>query len=104
MPDVQEGASDNFAQTEVRPGMSDVLQRAAWDGQPVSLGFAFMLQKARGGGDLLAICSLQSHVLGWELVLEVNGLPARSRVCRSRDEVLDVSEQWCATMRDQGWT
>ena len=103
MPDVQEEASDNFAQTEVRPGMS-VLQRAAWDGQPVSLGLAFMLQKARGGGDLHAVCSLQSHGLGWELVLEVNGLPARSQVCRSRDEVLDVSERWCSTMRDQGWT
>jgi hypothetical protein len=34
----------------------------------------------------------------------VNGLPARSQVCRSRDEVLDVSERWCSTMRDQGWT
>jgi hypothetical protein len=31
-------------------------------------------------------------------------VPARSQVWRSRDEVIDVSEQWCAAMRDNGWS
>jgi hypothetical protein len=41
---------------------------------------------------------------GGELVLEVNGLLSRSQVCQSRDEVLDVCEQWRAAMVEAGWT
>jgi len=36
-------------------------------------------------------------------VLEVNGLLSRSQVCRSRDEVLDVCEQWRAVMLSALW-
>jgi hypothetical protein len=80
------------------------IQRASWDGHPVPLGTGFELRKPKGERELCAVCSLQTHQLGWELRLEVNGLLSRSQVCRSRDEVLDVSEQWCAAMHDNGWS
>ena len=47
--------------------------------------------------------SAQSHVFGWKLVLAVNGLLLRFQVCRSRDEVLDVSEDWRQAMVSAGW-
>jgi hypothetical protein len=49
------------------------------------------------------VCSLQTHQLGFELRLEVNGLLSRSQVCRSRDEVLDTCEQWRAAMVAAAW-
>ena len=64
---------------------STTLQRAIWDGHPVSLGKGFELHKRKGERQLHAVCSLQTHVFGWEVVLEVNGLLSRSQVCRSRD-------------------
>ena len=83
--------------------MSDTLQRASWDGHPVSLGTGFELHKLKAERDLRAVCSLQTHVLGWEVVLEVNGMLSRSQVCRSRDEVLGLCEQWRAVMVEIGW-
>jgi hypothetical protein len=68
--------------------MSNTLQRAVWDG-PVSLGVAFESRKPTSDRDLHAVGSLQTHVFGFKLLLEVNGLLSRSQVCRSRDEVLD---------------
>ena len=53
--------------------------------------------------ELHAVCSLQTHRFGWELVLGVNGLLSLSQVCRSRDEVLVVCEQWRAVMVEGGW-
>ena len=79
------------------------VQRANWDGHPVSLGMAFAVDKRKGDRILHAVCALQTHQLGFELVLEVNGLLSRSQVCRSRDEVLDVSEYWRAAMVSVGW-
>jgi hypothetical protein len=83
--------------------MSDVLQRTTWDGHPVSLGVGFELHKPKGECELHAVCSLQTHRFGWEVVLEVQGLLSRSQVCRSRDEVLDVCEQWQTAMIANGW-
>jgi len=37
-----------------------------------------------------AVCRLLTHVLGWELRLEVAGSLQRSQVCRTQDEVLDA--------------
>ena len=74
-----------------------------WNGHPVPLGSAFRLHRRRGDRVLEAICTPQSHVFGWELVLTVNGLLSRSGACRSRDEVLDVSEDWRAAMVSAGW-
>ena len=79
------------------------LQREFWDGHPVSLGTGFELRKRKGERELHAVCSLQTHVVGWEVVLEVNGLLSRSQVCRSRDEVLDLCEQWRAVMAEGRW-
>jgi hypothetical protein len=58
--------------------------------------------KPRAGRELTAICALWSHAFGWELRLEVNGLLSRSQVCRSRDEVLAVCEQWQARCSKMG--
>ena len=57
----------------------------------------------KGDRELRAVCSLQTHQLGFELVLEVNGLLSRSQVCHSSDEVLDVCEHWRAVMVGSGW-
>ena len=61
------------------------------------------MRRRKGDRELRAVCSLQTHQLGWEVVLEVNGLLSRSQVCRSRDEVRDVCEQWRAVMVEAGW-
>ena len=56
---------------------STTLQRAIWDGHPVQLGNAFELRRRRGTRELHAICRLESHLLGWQLFLEVEGLLSR---------------------------
>jgi hypothetical protein len=49
------------------------------------------------------VCELWSHEFGWELRLVVDGGELiRSQVCRSQDEVLDVTEQWKAAMVGKG--
>jgi hypothetical protein len=82
---------------------STTLQRAIWDGHPVRLGNAFELRKRKGARELHSVCRLESHLLGWQLFLETEGLLSRSQVCRSSDEVLDVCEKWRAVMVDGGW-
>ncbi len=76
--------------------------REHWNG-PVDLGEGFRLRKERAGRQLEAICWLRTHVLGWELVLNVNGNLQRSEVCRSQDELLDLTEQWKRTLESRGW-
>jgi hypothetical protein len=83
--------------------MPNTVQRTTWDGHPVSLGLGFTLRKSKKGRELTAACGLWSHQLGWELRLDVNGLLARSQVCRSRDEVLAICEQWQDAMVSAGW-
>jgi hypothetical protein len=70
---------------------------------PVSLGVGFELHKPKGEGELHAVCPLQTHRFGGGVVLEVQGLLSRSQVCRSRDEVLDLCEQWQTAMLSAGW-
>ena len=55
--------------------------------EPIQLGEGFRLHKERCGRQLEAICHLQTHQLGWEVVLTVNASLQRSEVCRSQDEV-----------------
>jgi hypothetical protein len=81
----------------------EVLQRAAWNGQPVEQGHLFRLHKQRGERRLDAICRLMSHQFGWEVVLDVNGELQRSQVCQSQDDVLSTGEQWRAGMIEAGW-
>jgi hypothetical protein len=83
--------------------MSDVIQRSFWDGNPVSLGTAFDLLKHSGSHELRAVCLLQTHQLGFELRLEVNGVFSRSQVCPSTNEVLETSEHWRTVMIQAGW-
>ena len=78
------------------------LASAVWDGHLVSLGNAFELRKPKGVRELHAVCRLDTHRFGYELRLEVNGLMSRTQVCRSTDEVLDLSEQWRAAMLEKG--
>ena len=74
-----------------------------WNGHPVQLGYAFRVHRRRGDRVLEAGCSLQSYVFGWELVLTVNRLLSGSRVCRTLDELLDISEDWRAATVSVGW-
>jgi hypothetical protein len=80
-----------------------VLQRRDWNGEPVIVGDAFRVHKARAGRQLEAVCHVVTHALGWELRLEVEGSLQRSQVCRTQDEVLDMSEAWKAAMLAKGW-
>jgi hypothetical protein len=52
---------------------------------------------------LEAICHLQTHQFGWELVLTVNGNLQRTEVCRTQDDVLDRTENWQAALIERGW-
>jgi hypothetical protein len=83
--------------------MANALQREFWDGHSVPLGTGFELHKRKGERELHAVCSLQTHQLGWELRLEVQGLLSRSQVCHSSDQVLDPCEHWRAVMVEGGW-
>jgi len=79
------------------------LQREHWDGHPIHLGEGFRLHRDRRGRQLEAICHLQTHPLGWELVLTVNASLQRSEVVRSQDAVLDLTERWKAALVERGW-
>ena len=47
--------------------------------------------------------ALYTHALGWELRLEgPHGFP-RSRICRTKDEVVAVAERWRQTLEVDGW-
>lgn len=79
----------------------DALQRPDWYGSPVHLGELFMVRK----NGVEARCILRSHQFGWELCLQVglNREFLQTQVCRTKDEVLDTSEQWKVAMIEKGW-
>jgi hypothetical protein len=77
--------------------MADVPLREFFDG-PAFTGAAFRLE-TKGH---LAECLSYTHVLGWELRLEVGSL-FRTQVCRSQDELLDTAEKWRAGLVSKGW-
>ena len=64
----------------------------------MALGTGFTLTTWKGERLLTAVCTLKTHQLGFEPVLEVNGLMSRTQVCRSRDAVLELTPQWRATI------
>jgi hypothetical protein len=79
----------------------DVLQRRDWHGAPIHLGEVFLMRK----NGVEARCVLRTHQFGWELCLQV-GISrdfVRSQVCRTANQVLDGSEQWKASMVENGW-
>lgn len=59
------------------------LQREHWNGQSTHLGDRFRVSKMRGDKQLIAVCKLWTHALGWEARLEINGDLQRSEVFRS---------------------
>lgn len=71
--------------------------------EPVHLGEGFRLHKDRCSRQLEAICHLQTHEPGWELVLTVNTPLQRSEVVRSQDELLDLIERWKVASIEKGW-
>jgi hypothetical protein len=82
-----------------RSPQQTVLQRPEWRGEPVRLGEIFILNK----DNRTARCHLQTHQLGWELRLEVDGELVRSQVCRDQEEVLSTGEGWKLAMKKRGW-
>ena len=83
--------------------MSATLQREHWNGQPTYLGDLFRVSKMRDEKQLVAVCKLWTHPLGWEVRLEINGDLQRSEVFRSQDDVLTAGETWKAAMTEKGW-
>ena len=79
----------------------NVIQREIWNGNPEQLRELFSLAKA---GRAMAVCSLWSHQLGWELRLAVNGSLVRSQVMRSAESIDSTAEDWRSVMLAEGWT
>jgi hypothetical protein len=93
---------DPLARATIPSAMSNTLQRPSWDGNsvPLALGSSCASRRATASCARSAPCT---HRFGWGVVIEVNGLLSRSQVCRSRDEVLDLSERWCAVIVESEW-
>jgi hypothetical protein len=69
-----------------------------------SLGRGWRLHKSGCGRQREAVLEFRTHPLGWELQLVIDGGELqRSHVCRSKDEILDITEQWKAAMVGKGW-
>jgi hypothetical protein len=83
--------------------MSANSARDRWNGQPTQLGDLFRVTKMRGDKQLAAAARLSTHLLGWEVRLEINGGLQRSEVFRSQDDVLMAGEAWEAAMIKNGW-
>lgn len=75
-----------------------VLRR--YDDRPEQLGDLWTLQRS---SDVL-ICTLRTHLLGWELVVRINGELSRSKVCKSETDVFDTSDNWRDAFVMNGWT
>ena len=63
------------------------------------LGDVFVLSK----GKRQATCELWSHPIGWELRMKAAGRLLAAKVCRTREDVFDVYDEWKATMMSSGW-
>lgn len=70
-----------------------------WNGAPKIIGTVWTVSKAGVTCD----CILSTHPLGWELRMRGQDL-IRSQVCKTEDEVFDVSERWSAEAESRGWT
>ena len=77
----------------------ETLRREFWDGRPVDLGEGFRVRKREHE----AVCWLRTNELGWELVVNVDGTLQRSQVCRTQDEILDLTDSWKAALLARGW-
>ena len=72
--------------------------RPFWNGVPVELETVWTLAKR----DRVARCVLLTHQLGWELRIDAGDL-LMTQVCRSDQEIEDVSGAWKAAMIQKGW-
>jgi len=80
-----------------------VLEGPDRDGSSRDLGDCFRLKKFQGPGLKHARCRLFSHVLGFELRLEVDGELLRSEVCPERDAASLMFEAWRTELIKRGW-
>lgn len=78
--------------------MSDVPQRATWNGVPVELETLWTLSK----GSKTVRLVMWSHQLGWELKVDGAGI-LLTQVCRSDQEIEDVASAWKQAMLEKGW-
>jgi hypothetical protein len=72
--------------------------RHFWKGVPVELETMWTVTKR----DRIARCALLSHQPGWELRIDSEDL-LMPQVCRSDQEIEDVSASWRAAMIQKGW-
>lgn len=52
-----------------------------------------------GGREREAVGTLETHMLGWQMVLTVDGESQRSKVCQTEDEVFDAIEAWRSALQ-----
>ena len=79
-------------------------QRPGWRARNTP-GERWRLHKAGCGHYRQAVCELQSHALGLELRLVVDGSDLRnSRLLPEGHDVLGVVEEWKAAMVERGWS
>ena len=74
-------------------------QRPYWNGPPAELETVWALAK-RGK---VARLVLLTHPLGWELRIESGDL-LMTQVCRSDEEIQEVSAGWKDAMIEKGWS
>ena len=62
------------------------------------------MTKQKGERMFAAVCQVWSHQFGWELKLMIDGRGLHmSSVVRTALEMLSISEQWRAALRDEQW-
>ena len=82
----------------IPPGMNTTTIRTAWNGVPLELETLWTLSK----GSRCARLVMYTHQLGWELRVQ-SGALLMTQVCRSDQEIEDVSAEWRAAMVEKGW-
>jgi hypothetical protein len=78
--------------------MNQTPRRATWNGVPVKLQDLWTLRKR----EHVATLELWSHLTGWECRIDSDPI-LMTRVCRSDQEIEDVSAAWKQAMIEKGW-
>ena len=78
--------------------MNTTTVRASWNGVPIELQTLWTLSK----GSRTARLMMFTHQLGWELKID-SGDMLLTQVCRSDQEIEDVSAAWREAMIEKGW-
>ena len=76
------------------------MQRDDWNGNAEQLHELFTLTKPTGSRSRL---TLHLHELGYELRLDVNDGPVRSKVILDACRIKAIADEWRSAMLAEGW-